>query len=100
FDLFNEPPKMEPQTYRRVVTGVCEAIREQDPNRLIICDGRDGGNTAPTELAGLSVATATRGYAPMRISHYRASWVNGANQWAEPTWPLDDNGVHWSKEIL
>ena len=100
FDLFNEPPKLEPQTYRRVVGSVCDAIRQRDPARLIICDGRDWGNTAPTELAGLGVAAATRGYAPTHISHYRASWMNGADQWPEPTWPIEQDGVHWDKETL
>lgn len=100
FDLFNEPPKLEPQTYRRVVGSVCEAIRNQDSDRLIICDGRDWGNTAPTELVGLGVGTATRGYAPVQVSHYRASWMNGADRWPEPTWPLEEGGVHWNKETL
>jgi endoglucanase len=100
FDLFNEPPKLEPQTYRRVVGGVCDAIRQKDAGRLIICDGRDWGNTAPTELAGLGVAAATRGYAPMHISHYRANWIDGADQWPEPTWPIEEWGVHWDKETL
>jgi len=100
FDLFNEPPKLEPQTYRRVVGSVCDAIRQQDPGRLIICDGREWGNTAPAELAGQGVAAATRGYAPIQISHYRASWMNGADRWPEPTWPIEAGGVHWDKETL
>jgi endoglucanase len=24
----------------------------------------------------------------MQVSHYQANWVNGADRWAEPTWPL------------
>ncbi len=100
FDLFNEPPKLEPATYRRVVASVCEAIRQRDADRLIICDGRDWGNTAPTELAGLNVAASTRGYAPIHVSHYRASWMNGADRWQEPTWPIDEDGVHWDKATL
>jgi endoglucanase len=100
FDLFNEPPKLEPQTYRRVVGSVCDAIRQEDPSRLIICDGRDWGNTPPTELAGLQVAASTRGYAPMHISHYRAGWIDGADQWPIPTWPIEEWGVRWDKETL
>lgn len=100
FDLFNEPPKLEPQTYRRVVSSVCEAIRQRDPGRLIICDGRDWGNTAPTELVGLGVAASTRGYAPTHVSHYRASWMNGADRWAQPTWPIEEGGTQWNKEML
>jgi len=50
-DRLNEPPKLEPPTYRRVVARVCEAVRQRDTSRLIIRDGRDWGNTAPLELA-------------------------------------------------
>lgn len=100
FNLFNEPSNLKPETYQRVVGSVCEAIRQRDASRLIICDGRDWGNTAPVELATLGVATATRGYAPVQISHYRASWMNGSDQWPEPTWPLVERGVHWDRETL
>ncbi|MGP8202108.1 MAG: glycoside hydrolase family 5 protein [Limisphaerales bacterium] len=100
FDLFNEPPKLEPRTYRRVVSSVCDAIRKRDPGRLIICDGRDWGNTAPTELIGLGIAAATRGYLPMHVSHYLASWVDGADRWPEPTWPMEEGGVLWNNETL
>jgi len=100
FDLFNEPPKLEPPTYRRVVSSVLDAIRQKDTHRLVICDGRDWGGTAPTELVGLGVATATRGYAPMHVSHYRANWIDGADQWPEPTWPMEEWGVHWDKQTL
>jgi len=100
FDLFNEPPKLEAQTYRQVVSSVCEAIRKRDTSRLIICDGRDWGNTAPAELTTLGVAAATRGYSPVQVSHYRASWMNGSDRWPEPTWPLETGGVHWDREAL
>jgi len=100
FDLLNEPPKLEPQTYRRVVSSVCDAIRKRDASRLIICDGRDWGNTAPAELATLGVAASTRGYTPIQVSHYRANWMNGSDKWPEPTWPLDEGGVHWDAETL
>ncbi len=77
----NRPNWIRP-TYRRVVSSVCDAIRQRDANRLIICDGRDWGNTAPTELVGLGVGASTRGYAPVQVSHYRASWMHGADTWA------------------
>ena len=100
FNLFNEPPKLEPETYKRVVGSVCEAIRKEDSGRLILCDGRDWGNTAPAELAGLGVAAATRGYTPSHISHYRASWMNGSDQWPLPTWPIEQDGTRWDKDAL
>jgi endoglucanase len=39
-------------------------------------------------LVDLGLAQSTRGYDPMQVSHYQASWVNGSERWAEPTWPL------------
>jgi endoglucanase len=100
FNLFNEPPKLEPVIYRRVVGSVCDAIRQRDAGRLIICDGREWGNTAPVELVGLGVAASTHGYAPIHVTHYHASWMDGADQWPEPTWPIEEYGVNWDKETL
>jgi endoglucanase len=34
------------------------------------------------------VAQSTRGYEPMEITHWKAEWVAGSEQWPEPTWPL------------
>jgi endoglucanase len=100
FNLFNEPPKLEADTYRRVVAHIVTAIRNHDEHRLIICDGREWGNVAPTELAGLGVAPPPRGYLPMHVSHYQASWVNGADKWPEPTWPIKEGDTLWNKEAL
>ncbi|HXT40243.1 MAG TPA: cellulase family glycosylhydrolase [Candidatus Angelobacter sp.] len=100
FNLFNEPAKLEADTYRRVVAHIVEAIRKHDEKRLIICDGREWGNVAPTELLGLGVAAATRGYRPSHVSHYQASWVNGADKWSEPTWPIKEGDTLWNKETL
>ncbi|MGD0538666.1 MAG: cellulase family glycosylhydrolase [Verrucomicrobiota bacterium] len=100
FNLLNEPPKLEPAAYRRVVSRLLEAIREHDPKRLVICDGREWGNAAPTELAGLNVAAAGRGYQPVRISHFRANWMAGADQWPEPTYPLKEGDINWDRETL
>jgi endoglucanase len=95
FNLFNEPANIDPQVHRKVVERMVEAIRKHDEKRLIICDGRDWGNTAPTELVGLKVAAATRGYQPFRLTHYRAEWVSGSDKWAEPTYPLQEGNTVW-----
>ena len=39
------------------------------------------------ELAKLQIALATRGYTPMDVTHYKASWVSGADQYPVPIWP-------------
>jgi endoglucanase len=88
FDLLNEPGNIAEAAYVRVVTHLVEAIRAEDPQRLIIADGLRWGTTPVHGLTGLGIAQSTRGYEPMRISHYRASWIQGSDQWPEPSWPL------------
>lgn len=88
FDLLNEPPDIPEPTYVRVVQRLVQAIRAEDPQRLIIADGLKWGTSPVFGLAGLGVAQSTRGYEPMQISHYKASWIHGSEQWPEPTWPL------------
>ena len=88
FDLLNEPPAIAEATYVRVVQRLVEAIRAEDLDRLIIADGLRWGRQPVPSLAGLGIAQSTRGYEPMRISHFKASWVGGSDQWEEPRWPL------------
>jgi endoglucanase len=88
FDLINEPGAMIEETYVRVVTRLVESIRVEDPRRLIIADGLAWGRQPVYGLVGLGIAQSTRGYEPTRISHYKASWVFGAGEGSEPTWPL------------
>lgn len=88
FDLFNEPPEIDPPVYAKVVARMVAAIRLEDPDRLIIADGLSWGKIPCPELIPLHVAQATRGYAPMQLTHYQAPWVEGSNLGPVPTWPL------------
>ncbi len=88
FNLFNEPPKIDGQTYAKVVALVAAAIRAEDPNRLIICDGLQWGNVPVPELIPLHVAQSLHDYAPIEVTHYHASWISGSSNWPLPTWPL------------
>jgi endoglucanase len=68
---------------------------------LIIADGLHWGRQPVQGLVGLNLGQSTRGYEPMRISHYKASWVGGSDQWEEPTWPLKiKEGEVWDKARL
>ncbi|MEW6158719.1 MAG: cellulase family glycosylhydrolase, partial [Verrucomicrobiota bacterium] len=100
FNPFNEPARVDPAVHRKVIARIAEAIRERDPARLIVCDGRDYGRTPPEELIGLNVAAATRGYEPFKLTHYRASWVGQSGRWPEPKYPLKDGAVDWNKETM
>jgi endoglucanase len=99
FDLLNEPGMMGVEPYVKVVTATVEAIRSADPDRLVIADGIRWGNQPVPELASLKIAQSTRGYAPMQISHFRASWIGGSDKWEVPTWPLKEEGG-WDRERL
>jgi endoglucanase len=99
FDLLNEPPDIPEARYVRVVTSLCEAIRKEDPQRLIIADGLRWGGDPVRPLANVHIAQSTRGYYPMQVSHWKASWVHG-ERWPEPTWPLHLDGKTIDKEQL
>ena len=86
FNLFNEPAGCSEEDYRRVVEQIVTAIREEDPNRLVICDGINWGGVPCLSFKDLKVGQATRGYAPMEISHWGANWVN-SKDFPEPQWP-------------
>ena len=87
FNLFNEPSNIEIKPFMKVHRRLVSAIREIDPQRLIICDGMSWGTRPVMELTELKVAQATRGYKPMTVSHYKASWVANSENWSAPRWP-------------
>ena len=92
FDLVNEPNGMpsNPGTeedYARIARRAVEAIREISPSRPITADGFYVGGKPVMELADLDLTQSGRGYFPMQISHYEASWVDSAG-WPPPTYPL------------
>ncbi len=100
FDLLNEPKDLPEESYVRVVKTLVSGIRAEDRRRLIIADGLKWGTKPVPGLANSGIAQSTRGYAPMRVSHHKASWVNGQD-WPEPSWPLNpDAKDRWDKERL
>jgi endoglucanase len=100
FDLLNEPPDIPADTYIRVVRALVQAIRAADPQRLIIADGLKWGREPLPQLVDLGIGQSTRGYDPFKLTHFKAGWVKGSDQWAEPTWPLREGDQFWNKERL
>ena len=94
FDLINEPGMkndhelLDDATYARVVQALVAGIRAESPDRLIIADGLSWGRIPVPALVGLGIGQSTRGYEPMEVSHWKADWVGGSDQWSQPTWPL------------
>jgi len=87
FDLLNEPSMGDGEAYLRVAKILVDAIRKEDPDRLVIADGLKWGTIPCFELLPLHIAQSTRGYSPMEISHYKASWIQGSDQMSVPAWP-------------
>jgi endoglucanase len=104
FDLFNEPPFMADQSrYVEVAKALISTIREIDPQRLIVADGADIGQTPVMGLVDQGVVQSTRGYQPKMVSHYKATWVpqNEFESFEPPVWPMiDSKGQLWNREKL
>lgn len=92
FNLLNEPPDSAGEHFVPVITRLVNAIREEDPDRLIISDGLTWGLKPVSELRELRVAQATRGYTPFPLTHYKAEWVESADQSTPPRWPTLEGG--------
>jgi len=104
FDLFNEPPFMADHArYIEIARALVTAIREESPQRLIVADGADIGQTPVLGLVELGLVQSTRGYLPKMVSHYTAGWVpkNEFESFEKPTWPMvDSKGVLWNRDKL
>lgn len=101
FNLFNEPPEMDPDVYFGVAQKMAQAIRAEDPDRLIIADGMKFGGIPVPELRRLKMAQMTRGYQPLEISHYAAHWIPHALTWPMPRrWPDPQNPICNNEWIL
>ena len=86
--LSSQPPaNMTREDHRRVMTRAVQKIRETSPDRTIIIDGLSLGNEVVREMMPAGVAQSVHCYLPLEISHYRASWVDKANDFPEPKWP-------------
>lgn len=85
FNLFNEPGNISEADYERVATALVAAIRQEDPSRFIIADGIGWGRRPAQSLFKLGIGQATRGYTPMSVTHYMASWVGTPRE--PPIWP-------------
>ena len=106
FDLLNEPPnpgqyEMTREGHEMLMRRTTAAIRVIDGQRPIVIDGLGGGHIAMPELADLGATHSGRGYQPMALSHYEASWWSGHDNLTVPIYPgLRWNGTLWNRETL
>jgi len=88
FNLINEPGDITGAVYAAAMKKAVEAIHAADPQRLIIADGIRWGSKPVPELIPFGIAQSTRGYEPMLVSHYQASWIPHEGSWPAPAWPI------------
>ncbi|MEP7376399.1 MAG: cellulase family glycosylhydrolase [Chitinophagaceae bacterium] len=114
FDLLNEPSMREDMNdqhskrsavpgdvYRKVAKAAAEAIRKENPKRLIIADGNEVGNKVIPELIDLDIAQSCRGYNPGIISHYKAPWANkDPDHLPDPKWPGQVGDRYLDRSLL
>ena len=100
FDLFNEPDWWESKARTnivRVVQGLAQAIRDEDPDRLIVADGYFCGRDPITELADRTdIVQSIHAYEPSAVSHFRAEWRTERDL-TSVQWPPEgvSDGVQW-----
>src|SRR5664280_45077 len=92
FNLVNEPANVTEKKYVRVAKRLVQEIRAEDPQRLIISDGLDYGRVPVEGLVETGIAQSTHWYDPVQLTFYKSHWVNGSDQWPEPSWPLKPAG--------
>jgi aryl-phospho-beta-D-glucosidase BglC (GH1 family) len=114
FDLLNEPAMREDMNdqlshneaipgplYREVAGQATAAIREANPDRIIIADGNYIGNHVVPELEDLGIGQSCRGYFPHYISHHKAPWaMRDPENAPKPVWPGEMNGQEFNRKSL
>lgn len=114
FDLLNEPAMIEDMNdqlsakgrvpgnrYRTLIASALEAIKKENPKRIVIADGNNIGNEVIHEAIDLDVAQSCRGYFPHAISHYKAPWANkNPDQLPLPEYPGQVGDQYFNRQLL
>ena len=95
YELLNEPHgQFTHRRWRNVAAQALEAIRETNPDRMVIVGGIDFNSV--NELARLRLPEDDRNligtfhyYQPFRFTHQGAEWIAGSDDWLGTTW-LDE----------
>jgi len=89
FELLNEP-LMSAAEWNGLLPAVLAAVREVDPERVVVVGGADASSVAglrQLELPADDRLVATvHYYEPFRFTHQGAGWLPGADAWLGTTW--------------
>jgi hypothetical protein len=91
FNLLNEPTNVDETTYVTIMKKAIDKIHQINPNRVIFVDGLDYSTKLLLSLKGKqNIIQSMHMYDPHTLTHYKASWVEGADQYPVPQWPMLD----------
>jgi endoglucanase len=94
FELLNEP-LMSAADWNGLLPGVLAAVREVDPERLVVVGGADASSVAGLrELqppADDRLVATVHYYEPFHFTHQGAGWLPGADAWLGATWGTADD---------
>src|SRR4051794_40166699 len=89
FELLNEP-RMSASDWNGLLPVVLAAVREVDPDRVVVVGGADASSVAGLRRLELPaddrLVATVHYYEPFRFTHQGAAWVAGADAWLGTTW--------------
>jgi aryl-phospho-beta-D-glucosidase BglC (GH1 family) len=89
FNLVNEPAGVTEELYVPLARRAIKAIHDISPDRIVFVDGLEYGRVIlPVLKDEPCTAQAIHCYDPFGLTHYRAEWVDGADGWRVPHWPM------------
>lgn len=92
FNLVNEPnTNVDEPAYVNVMQKAIDKIHSINPNRVIFVDGLEYSRKLIMSLKNSrNIIQAVHAYEPFRLTHFKASWVDGSDTWPVPFWPMLD----------
>jgi aryl-phospho-beta-D-glucosidase BglC (GH1 family) len=89
FNLVNEPGNVTEEVYLELMVRAIDAIHAISPDRIVFVDGMNYARDLIPALKDVpGVAQSMHCYDPFGITHYKAEWVEGSEDWPEPVWPI------------
>ncbi len=91
FELLNEPrAALTPSSWNALLPTVLRAVREDDPERLVVVGGAEASTLAGLRRLELPpddhLIAAMHYYEPFAFTHRGADWEPGSEAWSGTTW--------------
>ncbi|HOW40472.1 MAG TPA: cellulase family glycosylhydrolase [Bacteroidales bacterium] len=95
FNLVNEPKDIDESVYVTLMKKAIDRIQAVQPDRIIFVDGLNYSRQILNSFSDRkNIIQAVHVYDPMQLTHYKAEWVSGADNWPLPVWPMTDINMY------